>query len=125
MPSKKYLTDIEKDKIIKFTKEGKNAYQISKMINRHHVTIKKYLDFPSAYGKSIKKAGRKPSIDDREKRSITRSCGTKQKSTRYIARTSNPPISHMTAWRCLQNSSLQFRKKNPAHHCQKSIKNEG
>lgn len=110
MPQRKYLNDDEKNMIIKLNGEGKSHAQIAKTINRHQTTIKKYLDCPTQYGKKILKSGRKPKLNNRQKRSVINTVGLKKSSLREVATCSDENISHMTVWRTIQKSSLNHEK---------------
>lgn len=108
MPKNIYLNDSEKDQIIKLSSEGRNAYQIGKIINRHHQTIKKYLDNPSLYGKGILRSGRKSIISERDKRVIANRIRNKKSSTRNASRDFCAEISHQTVWRIARKSKLEY-----------------
>lgn len=110
MPQNKYLYISEIDKIIKFSKEGKNPYQISKLISRSPVTIAKYLKSPSEYGKGILRSGRKPKLCERDKRQVVKDIGFKNMSLREAARVSTTGVSHVTIWRCIASSNLKYEK---------------
>ena len=121
MPKGNYLNDDEKKEILKLSMQGVNAYNIAKIIKRHHQTISRFLSNPTDYGKCIKNAGRKPALEKREKRSIIKIAKCEKLSTRQISRTSVSGVSHCTVWRTLNESVLKFgmKKKVPylkEHH---------
>lgn len=110
MPQRKYLNVDEQEIIIDLKLKGNTCAQIAKSIIRHPTTVKKYLDSPTQYGKSILKSGRKSKLSNRQKRSLINSVGNKKESLREAARSSKENISHMTVWRTIQNSNLIHTK---------------
>lgn len=50
MPRGKYLSDVEKGKILAFSEEGLSLREIGRKLNRHHVTIGNFLRDPVNYG---------------------------------------------------------------------------
>ena len=76
MATGKYLNDEEKDRTVHLFGQGHNASQIGKLINRSHVTVKKYLNCPSGYGQKMKITGCKSVLTERQKREVIRWLGT-------------------------------------------------
>lgn len=110
MPSKHYLNNEEKEEALQLSMSGENIFQISKILKRHHVTLKRFLSSPMQYGKKIKNAGRKKIVSNRMKRIIKRSFGEKKISTRTVAKQLSEQISHVTVWRTIRESKLKYMK---------------
>lgn len=111
MPRGCALSESEQIKIKILFESGSNIKTISERIKRHRNTITNFLKNPNNYG-SIKRSGRKPTIDDRSKREIRRLAATKNMSAGQIKNQLGLEITKRRVQQILSTSEyLQYRKR--------------
>jgi transposase len=111
MPRGTTLTEYEKGEINAYHKQKLSNRQIAIKIKRSLDVVNRYLRDPSNYNK-IKRSGRKPKLQARQKRLILRRASNKTVSCSQIVRELELNVSRWTVGRVLRASgTLVFQKK--------------
>jgi len=116
MPAGRLLSEGEKGRIKAYNDAGFNVSEISRKIGRTRCVITNFLRNPEEYGVK-RSSGRKPKLDDRDKRRIILEASNSFASCSTIAAGCTKPVSRMTVWRALKTSEVIVRgilKKAPS-----------
>lgn len=110
MPRGKYLTDIEKGKILAFLENNLSYREIGRKIGRSDKVIRNFMKNQSGYGKQ-KTGGPKFKLLERDKRHIINTSSNSMKSLSQLANECSVKVSKNTIRRVLQGSKTIVRQK--------------
>lgn len=111
MPRGVALSDYEKGRIDTYAKNGTSHREIARKMKRSLCVINNYLKDPSKYN-TIKRSGRKPKLNARQKRSILRRASNSAVSCQTIVDELCLQVSRVTVNRVINKSgNLQYAKK--------------
>lgn len=110
MPRGSVLTDNEKDQIDDYKKNGLSYRQIAAKIKRSSTVIANYVKNPSAYN-TIKRPGRKPILNERDKRAICKKASNSSVSSSQIISQLRLNVSRWTINRAINNSGARLNRK--------------
>lgn len=101
MPRGKYLSDVEKGKILALSEEGFSLRRIGQKLNRSHVTVGNFLRDPVNYG-TKKNGGPKKKMSLRETRGLIKAASNTFKSLKRLKSDLKLNVCRSTICRCLK-----------------------
>jgi len=102
MPRGTLLNEEEMGRIRAYNEAGFNISQISRKVGRTRCVISNFLKDPEKYGIN-RSSGRKPKLDDRDKRRIIKRTSNSFESCSTLTACCSKRVSRMTVWRVLQS----------------------
>lgn len=110
MPSAKYLSVSERNKIDSLRNDGKSVGFISTVLKRHKSTISRYMKSPTKYGKAIANTGAPIKLTERTKRQIKRQIKRHKMSSRAITAALDGKIGKSTICKFLKSENFYYKK---------------
>lgn len=110
MPRGRYLTEIEKGKILAFLENGLSYREIGRKIQRSDKVVRNFAKNQNEYGKN-KTGGPKKKLSDRDRRRVVNAASNSMKSLSQIAQQCGLKVSKSTISRVLKQSKTITRQK--------------
>lgn len=110
MPRGTSLSDIEKGKILALKDENHRISAIARNIDRSRRVVSNFLKDSESYG-TVKRAGRKRNLSERDERKIARAASNSTLSCTKLAALAQTKVSKTTAWRVIKRNSNLVRSK--------------
>lgn len=110
MPRGKFLTDVEKGRILAYKEENISIREIARRLQRSLCVVQNFLKEPINYG-TKKKGGRKPKLSRRDKCKIVDIASNSTISCNSIKANLGLNVSKTTVWRVLNDNDRIIRSK--------------